>query len=1313
MKFGIFLPLQNPHPERDGSDHQLIAEALEQAELADRAGYDCVWTQEHHFLEAYSHASAPEVLLAAISQRTKRIRIGHGVMLTAPAYNHPARCAERIAMLDHVSGGRVEWGTGSSGTRIELDAFGIDASDKHAQWREGLHTALRLLTENPFEGVSGRFVQLPRCNLVPKALQRPHPPLWMACSNRASLRVAARLGLGALTFAFVDPAEAKHWVDEYYSTFETECRPIGRAVNPNLAMLSNFFCDPDRERAQQLGRPGAEFFAFGLRRYFHGGAPELAGSDLWAAFTASQERPFVQPRCFDTPEALAAHFRGFEQAGVDQIILLQQAGAYQHAATCASLERFATRALPEFKARDAATMAEKQRRLAPAIARALQRDARDSQRRTRPPDAITQPRAALTSNAGVGARDVPPQPCAPPDTPARCRTLIDLLQLRAAERPDQCALCALDAQARPRESLSYAALAQVVATQARVLTAMLPRGGRVLILGDLAGAGLAPITTLLATLRAGAVGVPHAALRREHAGDTLRAILTDLGPDLIVGPQATHRLLRELPEATGIRYLSFEALSLGDAGLAQVQLPRSLPELALMQYTSGSLQAPKAVAISHAMALASLANTSSLFGFTSADRFLSIVPLHHTLSLFVHAWSALYHGAICYTLDPVTVAADPAIWLRAISAHAITVSGAPNFAYARCAGLNALAAPIDLSRWRLAINGGEPVQCATIDAFCERWRGAGFARAALVPSYGMTEACGTITGQRGADSARLLSIASSALRRAARRAGAPETRCISNGRIGAGSELAVVDPETHKALNDGEIGELWLRGPSIATQYAGHAADVQRFAALADQPHKTFLRTGDLGMTWQGEVAVLGRLRELICVRGDNVLPEEVESVACQSCPELHSDAALALGVEEAGTHSLALLLEVPSTADEQACTLRVREAVARRLGLHLAHVVCLPCGGLPRSTSGKRRRAAARALLAREAGSSTPKTAADDSRPSSIEGYLEQRFCELLERSAVPHDRSFFALGGDSLHAAELLAQTNARFAAGLTLGDVIEDFSIERLAARLRADSCIQAATGPGPDTLREIDGMTLRLLDSAGVPAAARCLADAFMRLPMVQALPIDRTRLETFMHAQAEAAAKAGLSIALFDGDVMVGCGLCEDYEGVLRAALGELPDQLAAGVAVQAALDRRYVASAGAPREPTLHMNLLALDRAYEGRALPAQLIDASIDLAVTRGFRAAIAHAASPVVQALLSEQFAFTCVARQPYASFVHRGTRPFAALPASSALMLMARSLRDWRGRTRTARGPAHSRVPCGPARAYKAVARPPRFA
>ncbi len=370
MKFGLFYEHQIPRPWHEGAEHKLFQDALEQVELADTLGFDYIWEVEHHFLEEYSHSSAPEVFLAACSQRTKQIRLGHGIVLMPPAYNHPARVAERIATLDLVSNGRVEWGTGESASHMELGGFNINPKSKREMWAECTQETAKMMVQSPYAGYDGQYFSMPVRNVVPKPLQTPHPPPWVACSSRDSLRYAARYGLGALTFAFVDASEAKFWVEEYYEIFEKECTPLTQRVNPNIAMVSGFSCHTDEETAVARGLDGLRFFRFALAHYYHGGSQIPGRTDIWQLYKQSPQTPAGGRAGIGTPAQIREHLLVMEEVGVDQVVFIQQAGANRHEDICESLELFAETVLPDFKARDAVQVARKNERFAEAVAAA-------------------------------------------------------------------------------------------------------------------------------------------------------------------------------------------------------------------------------------------------------------------------------------------------------------------------------------------------------------------------------------------------------------------------------------------------------------------------------------------------------------------------------------------------------------------------------------------------------------------------------------------------------------------------------------------------------------------------------------------------------------------------------------------------------------------------------------------------------------------------------------------------------------------------------------------------------------------------------
>jgi alkanesulfonate monooxygenase SsuD/methylene tetrahydromethanopterin reductase-like flavin-dependent oxidoreductase (luciferase family) len=379
MKFGLFYEHQLPQPWGEESELRLYQQALDQIELADRLGIDYVWEVEYHFLEEYSHSSAPEVFLAACSQRTKRIRLGHGITLMPPNYNHPARVAERIATLDLVSNGRVEWGTGESATAVEIGGFRVDPDDKRAMWEEATREAANMLATRPYPGFQGRWFDMPCRNLVPKAVQRPHPPMWVACSRRETIHLAARNGLGALTFSFLDPDQAAKWVEEYYAIIKSdECVPIGHRVNPNIAIVTGMSCHPDESEAIRRGLDGFRFFGYSLGYYALFGEHRPGRADLWERFLQVKDQlPDNAGRGgIGTPDQLRAHLARYEKAGIDQVMFIQQSGTNRHEHICQSLEVFAERVMPEFKERDAVREGEKGRELAPYIEAALARKPR-------------------------------------------------------------------------------------------------------------------------------------------------------------------------------------------------------------------------------------------------------------------------------------------------------------------------------------------------------------------------------------------------------------------------------------------------------------------------------------------------------------------------------------------------------------------------------------------------------------------------------------------------------------------------------------------------------------------------------------------------------------------------------------------------------------------------------------------------------------------------------------------------------------------------------------------------------------------------
>ena len=390
MKFGLFYELQLPKPAgqpqwNPEDEHKIYHDMLDQVELADSLGFDYVFEVEHHFLEEYSHSSAPEMVMAALSQRTKNIRLGHGIVLMPPGYNHPARVAERISALDLLSDGRVEFGTGESASTMEMGGFEVEREQKKAMWEECTREAANMMVQTPYQGFQGQFFSMPPRNVIPKPQQDPHPPLWVAASRRETTMLAARFGMGSLGFGFETPEELAERTNEYYRIIREECYPIGHAINPGLAVLTTFMMGQTDQEALERSANGPAFFSHSLGYYYNpitGGKHQPGEKNIYDSFlesnkkqnTLSAKTGFVKEEDIrkDEPEeeVQRALYRAartgtavgtvdrvremlltYEENNLDVMIFVAQCGDRKHEHIMESIELFGKEILPEFKER--------------------------------------------------------------------------------------------------------------------------------------------------------------------------------------------------------------------------------------------------------------------------------------------------------------------------------------------------------------------------------------------------------------------------------------------------------------------------------------------------------------------------------------------------------------------------------------------------------------------------------------------------------------------------------------------------------------------------------------------------------------------------------------------------------------------------------------------------------------------------------------------------------------------------------------------------------------------------------------------------
>jgi alkanesulfonate monooxygenase SsuD/methylene tetrahydromethanopterin reductase-like flavin-dependent oxidoreductase (luciferase family) len=364
VKFSIFFEMQiaGPTPETEA---RTFHECVEQTELADKLGYHCVWEVEHHGLYEYSHSSAPEVFLAFAAARTKRIRLGHGVTLLPFRYNHPIRIAERIATLDILSGGRVNWGTGKSSSLVEQHAFECDIQLLHDQWLEALEMIPRMWSEEVFTH-KGRFFDIAPTQVVPKPVQRPHPPMYAACTKPDSAAAVGgggggggrgAGGLGALNFAIGSDDYLAQKVAEYRKAVDAAA-PAGRQKNSHFACTPATLVLEDDKKACRYGLRGARFFSESMARYYFSGTRPLGKLDVPREFLPEADmEPARSAR--NAPGSHVATIVGdpacaretverFAEVGVDELILVMQMGTVPHELILESLRTFAEKVMPHF-----------------------------------------------------------------------------------------------------------------------------------------------------------------------------------------------------------------------------------------------------------------------------------------------------------------------------------------------------------------------------------------------------------------------------------------------------------------------------------------------------------------------------------------------------------------------------------------------------------------------------------------------------------------------------------------------------------------------------------------------------------------------------------------------------------------------------------------------------------------------------------------------------------------------------------------------------------------------------------------------------
>ncbi|MBS0172290.1 MAG: amino acid adenylation domain-containing protein [Nitrospira sp.] len=695
----------------------------------------------------------------------------------------------------------------------------------------------------------------------------------------------------------------------------------------------------------------------------------------------------------------------------------------------------------------------------------------------------------------------------PPVSVPPGETLCEVLRWRAEHQPDQTAYVFLRDGGSSEAVLTYRDLDAQARAIAGYLQSRLPAGERLLLVYP---PGLEFVQSFWGALYAGLIAVPVPppdAFRVKAGASRVHGIMQDAGA---VGALTTNAILQTLQRSllSSGQWMSIEATASADPSSWRPMYPQAAT-VAYLQYTSGSTAAPKGVMVSHENMTAQSRCITEAGGYDAGSITLSWMPHFHDYGLVKGMIQPVWIGRPSYLMSPLTFLKRPLRWLEAIQRYRVTHSGAPNFAYRRC--IEAIApedrAKLDLSGWRVASCGAEPIAPDTIERFLETFGPVGFRREAFFPAYGMAEYTLLISLKRQGVAPTIQSLDASALEQGV--VAAPRSQAVSvRSVVGCGfpvgdTHVVIAHPETLSRCAAQQVGEIWLAGASMTQGYWNKPEEtVRTFAAtLRDTGEGPFLRTGDLGFVQDGQVFVTGRLKDLLIIRGRNHYPQDLEHTV-ESCHEsFRRGGTAAFSVDEAGEETVVIVQELerqamPPAVEDLAAAIRL--ALSEQHDLHVSAVAFIKAGSLPKTSSGKVQRRACReqyltghlALIGTSIAPSpvglspTMTTGPIDlrglpphERRETIARAMQQIIGERVGKQgeAVPSDQAIHHLGLDSLMAADVLHRLEESFQVALSLQTLLGGATIKDLATTIGDELGVEGSvttevpsTGAGAEIL-----------------------------------------------------------------------------------------------------------------------------------------------------------------------------------------------------------------------------------------------------
>ncbi|MBD2355237.1 amino acid adenylation domain-containing protein [Tolypothrix sp. FACHB-123] len=669
-----------------------------------------------------------------------------------------------------------------------------------------------------------------------------------------------------------------------------------------------------------------------------------------------------------------------------------------------------------------------------------------------------------------------------------CSNVVELLRLRSATQPNRDAFTFLLDGETEQATLTYQELDRLARRVAARLQTLGLTGERALLLYP---AGLDFLIAFFGCLYAGVVAVTAYPPRNQRNTPRIKAIATDAQAAIALTTTEIFSIVQSLmtakTDSKSLQWLTTDNLMEGlEDNWQKPHIDRDT--LSFLQYTSGSTGTPKGVMISHGNLLHNAQTTCQFMEHSADSKFVTWLPMYHDMGLIGGILQPLYGGFPCIIMPPAAFLQRPYRWLQAISQYQGTTSGGPNFAYDLCVQkiTPEQKATLDLSSWSVAFNGAEPIRYDTLERFAEAFAECGFRKEAFYPCYGMAETTLMVSGVDKATAPLVKTIEKSALEcnRIVELAVADEnaSHFVSCGRVIPQQKVVITNPETLKACQSDEIGEIWVSGLSVGQGYWHREQETaETFRAyLSDTGEGPFLRTGDLGFLQDGELFITGRAKDLIIIRGRNLYPQDIELTSERSHPSLRAGASAAFTVEVENEEKLVIVQELEFRAKPNLAEVvnAIRQAVTEEHEVQVYTVVLIKPGSIPKTSSGKIQRRATRVqflageLAVIESSILTDKlsinsgldhhddlrrevllTAKSENHQQLLEAYLHQVLAQILKvkPSQFNSQQALNTLGLDSIMAIDLQNCIETNFGVQIPAVNFLDGISIAQLAMQV----------------------------------------------------------------------------------------------------------------------------------------------------------------------------------------------------------------------------------------------------------------------